>query len=584
MADARFAVSFVKVFVESVIKDFQTKSEQKINDQIHRDLKLFDRCTILMELDKNIPNMSDPEIFNYMESPLDTLNRKFYKQWAKSMAPIEYDQKARSMAAIEFDQWAKSMNFFDVLQLIQNHLKVEQDADKATFISELFEPRDVSDYGSIANKGQCVSLLLYAYFCQQNPLTRQFRVSNVTYLLRDNGEKLIKKFPRPNDDTKTVLSTMSGNFKLMSILNLFDFIQKCLEQKPTAIQDFGVKLSDSINLLNNVCSTQRAILLSKHCDTQCPCCTRIFDVDHKIDARFAPGTGENLHRCQSGHQYRAFGKIKSSYKNLENGFFEASVIPCEHIKENMKIGIGIWSEYKRTHPDWDWDFITKPMLRPINEISDYRASVWNRIGKQWCGKYEMDFVIENTDMKLKHYIFLLDNSGSMKKTDRWTHLIQAIRTFTKIHNELKGDGVASFVLFGLSAKSPPGLLFKEIKLLNESDFNLLQNSTPEGGTNFQVAFQKVIEILKSINSNDKVSKRPQVIIFMTDGEAGYPQQELVTLSTTYRSVIKEFWTVACETSSLTELRKINQVMKGSFKDVQQADGLVQVYSELASNH
>ena len=589
-ADPRFAQDLVQVFVNSVIAYFQKKAQEHIKTKVKDEKNQLDRLALLVELDQKVSTMSDDELYNYITDPVKALNKRFDELWVSKKTAIE-------LFITECKQECKSIieQFFQVFKTIQSVLQQHQ-ADKATFVSELFTTSDGSGSLNIVNKGRCVSLLLYEYFSKKNPLPVRYQVFNITYLLSQTGIEMMKNFPplppaRPDKtDVATILSMMANKFNTTSVLNLTTFVEECLKQKSTATQSFENQSNSTIIFLNNLCSEEKRIFEMSQCAELCPCCNRICDVDHSFKkAAAAAGTGENLHSCQVGHQYRAFAKIEYEKKHDVTGLNEASVKRCENIKDHDIIytpGNGSrcsWSEYKGTPKckGWDWKFESKVQDIHTGRLTSNLPSIWRRIGERWCRNHRMQYVITNTEAKVEshHYLMLLDGSGSMHG-NRWSSLMNAIRKFIDIRKAARTDDVVSFVVFSDSAKIELEL-FKEIKLLGENHLQQLQNSMPACGTNFEQAFKMAIDILTSVQRNDKVRKLPQIIVFMTDGESAYPQQQILALSTTYRSMIREFWTVACETSNLTILEQINRVMNGHFKDLKKAEDLVSTFAEIA---
>jgi len=73
---------------------------------------------------------------------------------------------------------------------------------------------------------------------------------------------------------------------------------------------------------------------------------------------------------------------------------------------------------------------------------------------------------------------------------------------------------------------------------------------------------------------------PLIIIFMSDGQAEYPNTQLDRLLT-MKSRINQFWTVALGDTKMDVLEKINDTMDGEFKELQDSKDLVDVYAEIA---
>ncbi|CAF3808894.1 unnamed protein product, partial [Rotaria magnacalcarata] len=316
-ADPRFAADIVKALLESVVRAFLTKAKEAIEKQVELDTKSLDRLSLLTELDIKGATMHDDELYAYVKNPLGALNNRFEERWKSTKTAIE-------LAIEQLKQEHKTIiiQFFQTLQIIQQVLQ-QNKADKPTFISELFTTHGGLADVNILNKGRCVSLLLYAYFSRQNPIPRQFRVFNCDYSLSPIGTQMIERFPPPSEKVTAIMSTMADKFNSTSILNLVIFINTCFDQKTTTENNFEDQSKTVVSDLTNLANRLKQIFIDKQCRTPCPFCNRICDVDHTIDKRTAGGTGENLHRCQIGHQYRAFALVKYEKKNEKTGLHEA---------------------------------------------------------------------------------------------------------------------------------------------------------------------------------------------------------------------------------------------------------------------
>ena len=78
-----------------------------------------------------------------------------------------------------------------------------------------------------------------------------------------------------------------------------------------------------------------------------------------------------------------------------------------------------WTEFKKEHPDWDFDFADVDKEHEIR-MKYMFLGIWKKIGKEICLKHEMKYVEYNTKPKatrpdILHYIICLDASKSMRK-------------------------------------------------------------------------------------------------------------------------------------------------------------------------
>jgi uncharacterized protein with von Willebrand factor type A (vWA) domain len=109
--------------------------------------------------------------------------------------------------------------------------------------------------------------------------------------------------------------------------------------------------------------------------------------------------------------------------------------------------------------------------------------------------------------------------------------------------------------------------------------NLSNVTCTKNGTAFGPAFQLVNNVIQ--RSKEKNSNLKHIIVFMSDGEATYPDNELNMLEPMLDNQIKEFWTVALGQCSMPILEKINYKMKGIFKQLKDSNELSQAFAEIA---
>jgi ADP-heptose:LPS heptosyltransferase len=107
-----------------------------------------------------------------------------------------------------------------------------------------------------------------------------------------------------------------------------------------------------------------------------------------------------------------------------------------------------------------------------------------------------------------------------------------------------------------------------------------------GMRDFGKAFALVIKAIQDIQLQNSASNLANnleyIIIFMSDGQAEFPDQQLDTLLTMVTK-INQFWTVALGNTKMDILERINQKMNGTFKELKNSADLVQVYAEIARN-
>lgn len=289
------------------------------------------------------------------------------------------------------------------------------------------------------------------------------------------------------------------------------------------------------------------------------------------------GDKDNRHACQTGHQLRAMAGTKFENSN------EASLYACEEIKDNQPLIVRgtrqRWSEFKEDHSDWDFGNSITP-----EELFNLRGKflhVWSNIGERLCSKYEMKFVKQNTPQpppKPFHYILLLDASGSMDGVP-WQNLLHGVKEFIKIRIDSNTADRITIIVFADDAK------YADTNVDLKS-FDLDKIIFTNGGTNFEKAFKLVVQTIKNVSSSNSASSSTVnldfIIIFMSDGQAVCPNEQLNILLT-MKMKIHQFWTVALGNTHMNILKAINDKIGGTFKSLTDSADLVQLYAEIARN-
>jgi len=238
-----------------------------------------------------------------------------------------------------------------------------------------------------------------------------------------------------------------------------------------------------------------------------------------------------------------------------------------------------WSEFKQDYLDWDFGNTITP-----DELFKLRGkflNVWSRIGEKLCQKYDMKFVTENTPQAVAkpfHYILLLDASGSMKGKP-WKDLLDGVKEFIKIRIDSESPDRMTVIVFDSHASY--AFFDEDVKSINIDKINFTG-----GGTNFSNAFDLVIKTIENTQFQSSIFDRfghsDYIIIFMSDGKANYPYNQMKTLST-MKSMINQFWTVTLGDTDMNVLQKINNKMDGTFKELKDSADFVYVYAEIARN-
>ncbi|CAF1380703.1 unnamed protein product, partial [Didymodactylos carnosus] len=180
-----------------------------------------------------------------------------------------------------------------------------------------------------------------------------------------------------------------------------------------------------------------------------------------------------------------------------------------------------------------------------------------KIGGRFCDRFQMEFIQMNTPrsrIESYHYTLLLDASGSVRE-EWWNNLIAGVKALRQSHVVL------------------PNVTIRDV------DVTKIKCSA--GRTNFELAFQLVINTLESVQQQPQIptSNLEYIMVFMSDGEATCPETELNRLQAMNDVHIKEFWIV--NEQKIGVLKRINIIMSGTFKQLKDPAELIQVYAEIA---
>jgi hypothetical protein len=320
----------------------------------------------------------------------------------------------------------------------------------------------------------------------------------------------IQIFPLENKDVSKIIKNLesrSGN-----VTNARLFIESLLKEVEVLKKNSDKFFHFSLEDLKEFKDKSNVFV----CKQKCPCCDRICgeeDPTHKT------------HRCLYGHQIRAIGGTMIETK-------EASIARCEDISDLDKMIFNgrdlTWAEFKeerKIDPNNPWSFDDVLSTRNETFLREKFELAWTLIGKRICEEKhkgsEMKFVPFNKTTidaqkakfaKPSNYIFMIDSSGSMSG-DRWTDLKKSLKeTLGKI-SSMNRDNKVSIINFSSIAQ-----IAYENTPANSISVDVLNFS--RGGTDFPKAFAAGFELMK------KVKQENIVLIFMTDGEAGYPTEEI----------------------------------------------------------
>jgi uncharacterized protein with von Willebrand factor type A (vWA) domain len=208
------------------------------------------------------------------------------------------------------------------------------------------------------------------------------------------------------------------------------------------------------------------------------------------------------------------------------------------------------------------------------------ATIWGIIGKTLCKDHYpgMVYVEANVD-PTQHFILLLDNSGSMRADNRWSDLLDAVDKFLTIRKSSKTRDTTSIIIFGNEATI--ACSNEDIKSFDVMSKIKEKEGTVGGGTDFSKPIALIKDTIENANRKKIVTSLIHSVIFLSDGEASYPEAELKTLKANYGSVIENFWSMGLGSSHFIVLEQINTEMNGTFKNITDSKDLVTVYAEIA---
>ncbi|CAF0853008.1 unnamed protein product [Adineta steineri] len=554
--------------------DLTKKAHQIISDNTQKQQNIS-RKDLQGICDAKLNGADEQWILRYIDRPTDIIVEEFQFRWSNIVKVIE-EEIRRQKNTLK----TSLIMFFHAIRSMETALVHAGSANQ--FVDDLFLATSGTAEENLKNKGQCMVLLLYSYLKNETiQLHKHFNVFNHTYTLTARGVQYFQRLSKidpelaslidlisKSNDTTRVSSTNASRIRFTSIRNFQYFLKSILH-----IEEKVIKQYDDIPIAFTVYDKDRIYMKlqskAKGCVVKCPCCQRPCDADHSL-VKSNSGDEDNKHHCTTGHQLRAFAGIKFETTN------EASLYQCNEINNNDYIIVKgtrkKWSAMKRDYPQWDFDVTNSP-----NELSSLKSKflyIWGKVGKKFCEKYNMEYVTINTPRPLPeafHYILLLDSSGSMLGKP-WIDLIAATTLLLQARIDGGTDDRISIITFNYEAT----LVCTDQPM---SAVDLSKIACTKDGTRFEPAFQLVNDIIQ--RSNDKKSNLKYIIVFMSDGQADYPEIELKILEPMLNDQIQEFWTVALGEGNMSILEQINLQMKGIFKQLKDSSELSATFAEIA---
>lgn len=280
---------------------------------------------------------------------------------------------------------------------------------------------------------------------------------------------------------------------------------------------------------------------------------------------------------------------------------------CERLTDNHRILLDgeyiSWATFKSQNSNWDFEV--------ENETDTFKsvgkcAGIWLRIGEKLCKnlkiEYNPDCFSSETPTNLTacplHIVLILDSSGSMRG-DRWKCLIKTVEQFLDDRSKSKCD-IVTVICFGteatveIAASSINGELTQGL-----IDFENVNKKTGSA-TNYAKAVTCLNGVLEQQIGEEKSDDRKFAIVFMSDGEASLPANEIEILKG-HKAKILKFWTVGFNNknnydnvikSAIMSMKKgerfevlknIANEMEGEFKMPSDPIELQIAYSEIANS-
>ncbi len=511
--DGNVATNVIDEVLQVLLREsFETQAKYIIENHEDNKMKSLKRSIIIQELDGEVNNNTDERLMSYVLNPQSLIIERFEQKWL--MLKTATDGKLNSIVQLV------SKRLTEIFELIEkvNTVLQDQGGHSLAFVDELFESRSDQDRCLPLDKKFCMATLFYDYLIgEQMPTEITIRTGSI-YRINDRWKNLVEQFTKPNEEIMQIFRLAESAFKTATISYLGLFLEEILSQQAQKTQE----TTDQMNsFISKTYSSIHDYLLKQiqGCEAQCPCCKRVCDVDHHLDASSPIGQKENRHRCQFGHQIRGMGGIRYEFTN------EASMAWCEILKDNDPVTTSnndrqSWKTFKDAHADWDFG---DSMIR--ENLETHYFSIWKRIGGKLCDHFGngMKYVEKNSPPPINHFILILDHSGSMNQINRasmqytpWENLIQAVKAFLDIRiRQFSRDDQITTILFGNRAER----IYKLEKLTNVDIERLkIPIGICVGGTFYSAAFQMAIKTLEEANNHPERKRLRHTIIFMTDGE------------------------------------------------------------------
>lgn len=581
--DNEFAKDLTHALLKATEEQFKIKAELLVKKIVQQNYSRLDRVFLLNLCDQEVNRTTDVNWLKaYVSHPRAEMEKRFFKDWNLTEEAINEKLKEEKTC-----QQKTLQSFFTLIQKLVSELEQVPAMNSVHFIKDFFH----TTYGRIEenriNKGKCMAKVLYSYMSRQ-PIEHVYHCGGLQYKLDSRVLNLFHNLQVPGNNLVELTRKLKKRFDLINLDNFPSFLKEVLNLKDTIIHRFTRQPCKLIYINPKI--KAETLEKGRGCKEDCPCCGRPCDVDHTKSAT-PIGKDDNCHRCDSGHQYRAFRGFKYEIYNAQlEDKYEPSLVMCESVDESQIIrheptGFeGPWQEFKKRFPTWDFgDHAADAKSLRIEQARNRYDKIWRIIGPHLCTENNWKYVVINTkpnsntiDTKANHFIFLVDGSGSMGLDDeqsRWYSLKKAVLRFVQLRQNRIADRITIISFADNASVTCKNQQIKDVKDLTRIN----------GGTSFAHAIQTLNHTLNEIKK-EKLGLN-NVVAFMSDGEDQYPLEQLEELKDVHGTTLKQWFTISAVAHSKT-LQEINDTMNGKLIDVSAdidvGNGLMAAFVEIAN--
>ncbi|CAD8160471.1 unnamed protein product [Paramecium pentaurelia] len=562
-----FIRNFYKRFIEQFYRDNQNifcteiKNKNKMNSA--QLIKLLDK-TILEDYqeDYNLKKYTDQEIFQYITDQSKFIENYVQKEVNKIEVEIkdQYQNKLRSTLLTILEKLKFN------IQKLRQHTDIQTPPVKS---KEYFIINDNDDKKDEFYEIKLFQLIISSLQGDKNQLLKQVesQIQNEYYEIfwNDQYQKL----------EVNILDKIQFQESELQIQLLQPFAIELENQLNIHIEQ-GKQENISLGEFKSYHELQTIKLNMIGCLHTCPMCKRKCDQENSTT---------HQHKCSNGHQLRGMnGVLIEDTPSLFtcDEMDDECIIVTQETKVTKK-----WKDIRKEYQEWRFQEISASDQQNVKEKM---MKVWNQgTGQMVCEQLkkvlkrkDIKFVLKNEFTEVIrqpkiHYVFMLDDSGSMYGSAWNMAKTGCISCISEIQKNLNAR--VSVIIFNSNARI--AINCESVNLVQMEQRIVFQN----GGTDFAKAFQEAYNLIIQ-HQNDAFEKTE--ILFYTDGGDSYPKQQ-VQLFTELPDHQKNRIFVHCctEESSATTLQMIVQEfncsqIKSELKEQFKVEDLKKTWAEVVS--